>query len=807
MFVRPNCPSRRFENGRPYKSMPSEANNDAYRQIAALEAELASYRSAPGRHHEAMKRLQYLCLHNPAVIYTCDADNFGTTFVSENIAGLLGYQSHELLANPALWAGRIHPEDQPRIYGDLAHLFENFYHAHEYRFRHKNGAYRWIRDEMRLVREGDGGLEIIGTCLDISAHKQAEKALKQAIAELNQIFNTAADGMLVIDADFNVRKVNSTLLTLFDLGAKEAVGNKCRDIIPGPLCGTPGCPVTRILAGEKRLETETEKYLKNGAHISCIVTATPFYGTEGELLGIVEDLKDITGRKKTEDALRESEARYRDLFENSSELIQSVAADGRILYANRAWQEALGYTVAEIPALSLLDTVHPDSQAHCLALIEQILAGQEAHGVEAVFVSKNGRQLLVEGSLTGKFVDGKAFSMRGIFRDVTEKRRLEEQLLRAGKLESVATLAGGIAHDFNNLLTAILGNISLARLHAVAAQQNTLAAAEKASFRARDLVQQLMTFARGGQPLLQNLHPAKLLKKAALFALSGSNVKCGFAIPDNLWPVRGDKGQLTQVIHNLVTNADQAMPDGGTIKVTAENISLPTPATAPALPAGNYVKISVEDHGVGIPAPDLARIFDPYFTTQQLSSQKGTGLGLAICHAIIEKHAGRITAESNRTGTVFHIYLPAYRQEKQPPAEAEPAAEIPAAHRGKVLVMDDEEIVLSVAGNILGHLGFETAFASNGAEAIAMFVEARQNAARFDVVILDLTIPGGMGGKEVIRKLLDVDPELKAIVSSGYACRPEITDYKEHGFKAVAAKPYDIQDLRRILQKVLGNDH
>ena len=373
--------------------------------------------------------------------------------------------------------------------------------------------------------------------------------------------------------------------------------------------------------------------------------------------------------------------------------------------------------------------------------------------------------------------------------------------MKIQKLESIGVLAGGIAHDFNNVLTAILGNISLARMHAEAERASDkitkrLADAERISMQAKDLTQQLLTFARGGAPIKKASSIAELLSDSAAFASRGSNVRCEFSIPGNLWAVEIDEGQMNQVISNIIINATQATPDGGVIKLHAENLTVESGDVLP-LEEGKYVRVSVEDQGVGIPEEHLQKIFDPYFTTKQ----KGSGLGLATSYSIIRQHDGHITAESQvGVGTIFHIYLPAFPGEK---LIKEGVEEEPIAGVGRILVMDDEKHIRDLAAEILSSIGYEVTTTIDGAEAIELCIEAVESGNPFDVVIMDLTIPGGMGGKQTVRKLMEIDPEVKAIVSSGYSNDPVMADFREYGFKGVIAKPYEIRELSQVIHKAM----
>ncbi len=378
-------------------------------------------------------------------------------------------------------------------------------------------------------------------------------------------------------------------------------------------------------------------------------------------------------------------------------------------------------------------------------------------------------------------------------------KQLGEERQKIEKLESIGTLAGGIAHDFNNILTGIMGNIGLAKRHVQPKSKagERLVEAEKASLRARDLTQQLLTFARGGAPIKKLVSIAELIQDSTTFALRGSNVRCEFSLVDDLWSAEIDEGQINQVITNLVINADEAMPEGGILNIGAKNRVVKTRSALP-LPEGNYVEITIEDHGVGISKEHLSKIFDPYFTTKQ----KGSGLGLSSAYSIVKNHSGYITARSKLgVGTTFHIYLPA--SEKPIPVEKEAVAETAVAGKGRILVMDDEEVIRQLLESELTDVGYEVELTVDGAEAIEQYRKAKESGQPFDAVILDLTVPGGLGGKDVIRKLLEIAPDVKAIVSSGYSTDPIMADFKDYGFRGVVAKPYKMEQLEKTLRSLL----
>jgi PAS domain S-box-containing protein len=394
--------------------------------------------------------------------------------------------------------------------------------------------------------------------------------------------------------------------------------------------------------------------------------------------------------------------------------------------------------------------------------------------------------------------EGNFVGMVWALRDTTHEQKIKDELLKASKLDSLGVLAGGIAHDFNNLLTVIVGNLALVKMLREDDTEliSLLTEAEKASFQAKGLTQQLLTFARGGAPIKVPVDIDQLVVGSVKFALSGSNVRSEINKPEQLWPVLADIGQLNQVANNLLINAIQAMPNGGTIRVTGENIVLDNEEVA-TLPAGKYVLVSVADEGEGIPEEILSRIFDPYFTTKPT----GSGLGLATTYSIIRKHHGCITVNSQRgQGTIFHVYLPACDMEKVQPIDRQFVLN---RGRGRILVMDDDERIREVASQILDSIGYEVHTVADGSATLQIYLEAMEKNQPYDAVILDLTVPGKMGGRETVRELLKMDPQACVIVSSGYFNDSIMADYEKWGFKGVIPKPYGIKELSETVADVL----
>jgi len=396
-------------------------------------------------------------------------------------------------------------------------------------------------------------------------------------------------------------------------------------------------------------------------------------------------------------------------------------------------------------------------------------------------------------------------SCRVTLTDITERRRAEADQLIINKLESTGILAAGIAHDFNNLFTVILLNLEQALMVAPLGDElaKYLEDAKSTSLLARGLTAQLVMFSKGGAPVRRAMPLYGLIEESIRLALCGSNVRCESHLADDLWHADVDEGQIKQVIRNLILNARDAMPDGGEISVRAENVVLGD-HEQPSLPAGNYVRLSVADTGTGIPKDVLPKIFDPYFSTKQGGTQKGMGLGLTICHTVIKKHGGAITVESVvGAGSTFHVYLPEAQTLNR---EFEPLLPLDATPHVRVLLMDDEPQLRKIIGTTLQRMGHEVELVDDGLSAIEAYKNAKAQARPFDAVILDLLVPGGMGGEETMQSLLRIDPGVKGIVMSGYSNEPVILEYYKYGFEGALTKSFDRDKLNEILSRVLKTD-
>ncbi len=555
----------------------------------------------------------------------------------------------------------------------------------------------------------------------------------------------------------------------------------------------------------KRYRTvEIELRHRDGSYFWTEGSMTFMRDPDGKPTGVLGVTRDIRERKIAQAALNAEKERLAVTLRSIAEGVITTDRDGAIVLINPVAEKLTGWTEAQAlgqPLQTVFRVREP--QPPPLSLEAETLRIERGAGQtlasDTLLIAKDGEETAIAQSIA-PILDSEQRTIGTVvvFRNISEQRKLEKELQKIEKLESLGMLAGGIAHDFNNFLSGILGNISLARLELQPSDcvQTRLEEMEKAALRARNLTLQLLTFSKGGDPVKKPTALADLIVEAALFASRGSRVKCEFEIAPDLAFANVDEGQIAQVIHNLILNAEQAMPEGGTIHVSGENTNLPG-NNGLSLAAGPYAKITIHDQGSGIKPQDLKKIFDPYFTTKQ----KGSGLGLAVVYSVIDKHGGRINVASQvGSGTTFSIYLPAVPGLAKAPTLPEA---LPASGKGRILVMDDEPFIRELAEEMLSLLGYEVTSVKNGQEALQVYQAARVSQKPFDAVVLDLTVPGAMGGKEALEHFLEIDPQVKAIVSSGYSNDPVMSNYSAFGFRKAIQKPYRIQEISEALKTVI----
>ncbi|MFC1999644.1 PAS domain S-box protein [Chloroflexota bacterium] len=664
---------------------------------------------------------------------------------------------------------------------------------------------QWFWSRLQPVIDKEGNITAVQVVShDITERKRAEENLERRERYYRALIEKFSEAVVILDREGNIVYQSPSYERVLGYVPHEEIGmNMFNNIHPDDIGNVAEAFNVLLQNPGDSIATEVRAHHPDGSWFNIEATATNLLDDSG-VGGVVVNFRDVTERKKAEESLQESEQRYAAVVEQAMDGVM-IAQDEVYKFINRSVEEMTGYTRQELEDRPLLDLVVPESRGAVAKRYYSRLAGEPLSAeYEVRLLCKDGTVKEIESRSRTIDYQGRPATL-AIVRDITERKYMEEERQRAAKLESIGTLAGGIAHDFNNLLAGILGNVTLAK-NFVGPKSETyevLVEAEKASLRARDLTQQLLTFAKGGTPVKEMASVTEVIRESAQFAIRGSKVKGKFDLPDDLWPTEIDVGQIGQVVNNLVMNAVDSMPEGGIISISATNTAIGERSALPLRKReGGYVKISIADKGIGIAEEHLRKIFDPYFTTKQ----RGSGLGLATAYSIIKSHNGHITVESELgVGTTFHIYLPASK--KRVRAKKSEAAKQPRLlGKGKILVMDDEEMIRKMLRKMLPLSGYEVEVASDGAEAVDLYAKARESGQPFNAVILDLTVPGGMGGREAIKKLLEIDPDVKAIVSSGYSIDPIMSDFREYGFSGVVVKPYSVQALEEILGEIVATE-
>jgi PAS domain S-box-containing protein len=711
------------------------------------------------------------------------------------------------------------------------------------------GAIRDISDRLRteeelskyrdtleaLVAERTSELEEANRRLrqEIRFRTRVEQALREGEERFRTVFEGSLDAIVLADPETGeILDANPTTSDLVSMPHEEIVG------LPYLSFVAPGSEdyveeLFRNVARDETLGQPTEIPVQRADGSRILFEGLgQIIQIDGRPVALIV-LRDITERKEVENALRESEARYRRLFddcpialweadassmkayvdelrdagienftayfEDHPQEILSAFMKGRIINTNKANLELFGADSKEdflsrVPRIATEESYRLSGKE--LVAIAEGKTESEARDVTVRTLKGEEKCILYRWSVAPGHERAFERVMVSVM-DVTERKKMERELQKIQKLESLGVLAGGIAHDFNNILTAITTNLSTARLYGDLRDDisEMLADAEKASMRAQTLTQQLLAFAKGGTPIKKPASISRLIRTTAAFSLSGSNVRCEFTLPDDLWLAEIDEGQIGQVLQNLIINADQAMPRGGTLCIAAENIVVGEKDSLP-LKKGLYLRISVTDQGIGVSKKNMPSIFDPFFTTKQ----KGSGLGLATAFSIVNNHEGHIEVESRvEEGTTFCVYLPALgRTSEQRGREKKRLIK----GEGKILLVDDEEIIWRAAGEALTRMGYEVQFAKDGGDGIRLYQEEMDAHRPFCAVIMDLTIPGGMGGKEAVGEILQIDPDAKIIASSGYSNDPVMSNFREYGFCGIITKPYRIEELGELLSRV-----
>jgi len=670
----------------------------------------------------------------------------------------------------------------------------------EMQFVDANGQIRYGESHISIMFDNDGKpYEIVGVTRDITERQHAENALISSERQKKLILSTIPDMIFTISGDGRY--------TDFKPGIRNPL-LKPENIIGSFVQDMPVSPQLReyLLNGVKEAiatnELQVQEYSLGAGANQQYYEARIIKIADNEVISIV---RDITDRKMAESSLAYEKEQLSTTLRSIGDGVIVADENRNILLFNKAAETILEtkayktygqlvssvFSVRNIINLKTINPLEMVLQTGVNYLPENDFLLQTASGSEKIITLSAAPILDSEGKVNGGVLS---------FRDVSERIRLQEEINKSQKLESIGLLAGGIAHDFNNYLTGILGNISLVKFKAESGEvfYQLLVEAEKAALRAKDLTLQLLTFAKGGAPVKEHISIEALIKDSAEFVLRGSQSACAYSFQPDLWTAVIDKGQVSQVIQNVIMNSSQAMKEGGRINVKVENYTISN-SNHIWLEDGQYLKIEIADNGPGISEEHLKKIFEPYFTTKD----QNHGLGLSICHSIVRRHGGDIEVSSELgQGAVFTVYLPATQQK----VERIEKAKVNFKGNGeKILFMDDEEMLREFAANLFASFGYHCDCFADGASAIEAFKAAMEQNSPYNLVVTDLTVPGGVGGEVVIQEILKSDPAAKVIVSSGYSTHPIMSNYQSYGFKGVILKPFEIDKFFLIVKEILAS--
>ncbi|MGE5604905.1 MAG: PAS domain S-box protein [Bacteroidota bacterium] len=627
---------------------------------------------------------------------------------------------------------------------------------------------------------------------DLANHKDFFANLARSKQQLSDILENITDAFFILDDQWRFIYINHKAERLWKQNKDELIAKIIWETFPHTLKSNYYQQFQQ--AQEKFRAVHFEDFWPT---INRWVEVHAYPSPEG--LSVY--LRDISERKLMETSLTTERELLLVTLRSIGDGVIATDKNGKVILINKTAERLSGWSQKEAfgkPLNKVFYVINDDTSQPYEDLVAKTISDNKIIRLDAaVLISKDLKEIYVNCNCAPiKTLSGENIGVVMVFQDITAKLRTDSELIKTEKMESLGILAGGIAHDFNNLLAGILANLQLAQIkmeHGADIKKylkETIETTRKAS----ELTKQLLTFSKGGAPVKQPASIADLIKDTVNFCLTGSNLKSIFRISEDLKTVEIDAGQISQVLNNIIINAKQAMPKGGVIEVYAHNVIIENDNH---YKPGQYVKIIIKDHGPGISKENLSKIFDPFFTTKP----NGSGLGLATSYSIIKKHDGYIEVESSEgAGASFVIYLPATESQ---PVQSDPRANFAQTGNGRILLMDDEETIRRVVGEMLTYSGYQVTSARDGSEAVAIYKSAFDNGQPFDVVIMDLTIPGGMGGQEALSHLLSINPKIKAIVSSGYANDPIIADYQKYGFAGVVIKPYKFDELSEILVKVL----
>ena len=747
------------------------------------------------------RRYRSLMEHLDEVIFTLDLQG-NLTSISPAVENLSTYLAEELIGKPI--EHLLHSEDVEKVREYLSVAITGHPGFLDFRIIEKDGKIRHIRASTIPDVRDDEVVGVLGVFSDITLEKESQAALKESEERWRGLFENSIEAVFTVDLEGNLTAANDAFVELIGLSREDSIGKNFRSFMDEEQADAVYQAYYTLFSTGEPIRNLTYTITRDDGTIRKLESYVNIVKRGDRIVGFQGTIRDATERIHAQTALAEEKEWLTVTLRSIGDGVITTDMEGRIVLLNRVSENLTGWTQKEAfgkPLTDVFTLLDKNTKLPQTNPVERVLENMSPElERETILVSRDGTERIIADSAAPIMdADSKTIGVVLVFRDITERLHMEEELLKAQKLESIGTLAGGIAHDYNNLLTAILANISLMKLYVDESTKlyQRIAKAERATLNARDLTQQLLTFSRGGAPLKKPVRIEHTVKNSVDLALRGTKTRSVFTFSDALDPVFADEDQIGQAINNITINADQAMPDGGIILISGENLAVIPKDNLP-LEQGAYVRISIQDKGTGIDSGNLPKIFDPYFSTKQGHS----GMGLSIAYSIVKNHNGHIIVDSKPgDGTTVYIYLPT--------AVEQPLTEVPSYYgplggKGRILVMDDEEYVRDAASQMLIGLGYKAVTAQDGREAIDLYEQEMTAGAPFDVVIMDLTVKGGMGGREATELLLEKDPNARIVVSSGYSNDPIMSEYQSHGFCEVIAKPYRIDDLGRKLKEILG---
>ncbi len=781
-----------------------DRNGDAYGMCGIL-TDFTEYKKTQIKHQESEHKFSYLFQSVPAGISLSEAESGIFHDVNQKWLEFTGFNSKEdVIGKTISGLGLIGDEKQ---YSQIIESLNanDFVKNGEINIRTRTGNSRTFLVNLSNIFI-DGKKYILTTCNDITELNRTLEALNESEKNLRHSQAIAHLGHWTWNTITNEVQCSDEMKRIFGLDPDSFSGN-LTEIIDQRIF--PDDRDKFIEAGKAAPVQESQvpieyRIVLPGGSIRYIL-AIPGdrnideNGNTVKLSGIIQD---ITDRKIAELKLIEEKERLAVTLRSIGDGVIATDVSGNITMLNGVAEQLTGWTSEEAlgrPISDIFNIVHKTTGLEYEKQAQSIIrTGLDTElSNNSRLISRRKKVILLENSGSPiKNNSGDVIGVVIVFRDITEKQKLIQSAQRADKLEAIGILAGGIAHDFNNLLGGIFGYIDIARMYCEPGSkiEKNINKALDTFTAAKDLTQKLLTFSKGGAPDRKKTSLKPVLKDKTLCSLGESRTTCVFNLQDDLWQCDIDEYQIGQVVENVVTNALEAMPQGGSLIVSANNKTIHE--NSGVLNKGNYVICTFQDTGNGIPQNIISSIFDPFFTTKP----KGNGLGLSTAYSIIRKHDGDIIVESDiDKGTTVHVYIPASSANAIPTIEKPE----PARKHGKVMVMDDEEFIREILGDMLKSMGFEVDFALNGQEVLQKLQQSHTQPDNYKAVIMDLTIPGAMGGKETIRKLRELNSKIPAFVSSGYADDPVMADPNRFGFTDKIQKPFRKKDLQELITRHL----